>query len=160
MWPRMVSYVRFISHNLLLKDLSKCRCFCTAAGGSLFQCSSNDLIYNKLHAEAFPEVVSSASAEDEINDPTTGNSTAAVAIENQATTPAEIQKLLARVTLVNEEGGDMFGVLVEIQEWLLSLPDTAEVGSWVSSYPVMPPVISVYQALSLSTRSTHTPYSF
>ena len=129
-----------------------------AAGGSFFRCSSNDLFYNKLHAEAFPEVVSSASAGEEISDPTNGKSMAAVLVGDRATTPAEMQTLLARIALVTEEGGDMLRVIADIQEWLLSLPDTDE-GSWVSSYPVMPLVISGFQAFVFGKIGTY-PYSF
>jgi hypothetical protein len=110
------------------------------AGGSFFQCSSNDLFYNRLHTEAFPEVVSSASAREEISNLANGESI------SHATTRAEMQTLLARIALVTEEGGDMLCVVADIQEWLLSLSDTDE-GSWVSSYPIFPLVISVSQAL-------------
>jgi len=84
--------------------------------------------------------VSSASAREEISNPANGESM------SHATTRAEMQALLARIALVTEEGGDMLGVVADIQEWLLSLSDTDE-GSWVSSYPIFPLVISVSHAI-------------
>jgi hypothetical protein len=127
-----VSYVCVVLYNGFPKDLYHCRCFCAAAGGSFFQCSSIDPSYNRLHAETFPDVVNSASARE------------------------EMQTLLARIALVREEGGDMFGVVADIQEWLLSLSDT-DGGSWVSCYPVMPLISPL---LLIRSAHTHTVFEY